>query len=48
MKKTTLALDAELHKQLRHLAIEEDSTMTALVEKAVQEYMAQRGRKGGK
>ncbi|MFQ5949915.1 MAG: CopG family transcriptional regulator [Nitrospiria bacterium] len=48
MKKTTLALDAELHKQLRHLAIDEGISMTALVEKAVEQYMAQRGRKGGK
>lgn len=48
MKKTTLTFDAEFHKRLRILAIEEETTMTALVEKAVQEYMAQKGRRGGK
>jgi predicted transcriptional regulator len=47
MKKTTLNLDADLHKRLRILAIEEDTSMTALVEKAVESYIAQR-RKGGK
>ena len=48
VKKTTLALDTELHKRLRIFAIEEDTSMTALVEKSVQEYMARHGRKGGK
>ena len=48
MKKTTLALDADLHKRLRILAIEEDTSMTALVEKAVEQYMFQKGKKGGK
>ena len=47
MKKTTFAFDANFHKRLRILAIEEDTTMTALVEKAVQEYMSRKRRKGG-
>ena len=47
MKKTTLAFEADFHKRLRILAIEEDTSMTALVEKAVQEYMSKKGRKGG-
>ena len=46
VKKTTLALDAGLHKRLRIFAIQEDSTMTALVEKAVEQYMAKH-KKGG-
>ena len=48
VKKTTLSLDADLHKRLRIFAIEEGTTMTALVEKAVSEYMNQRNRKGGR
>ncbi len=48
VKKTTLSLDAELHKRLRIFAIEEDTSMTALVEKAVSEYMTQRSRGGGR
>jgi len=47
-KKTTLALDADIHKRLRIQAILEDTSMTALVEKAVEQYMSQEGRKGGK
>ena len=45
MKKTTLKFDKDLHKRLRILAIEEETSMTALIEKAVQAYMAQKGRK---
>jgi len=48
MKKTTLALDADIHKRFRIQAIMEDTSMTALVEKAVEQYMSQKGRKGGK
>ena len=48
VKKTTLAFDKELHKRLRIFSIEEDVSMTAVVEEAVREYMAQRRGKGGK
>jgi predicted HicB family RNase H-like nuclease len=47
MKKTTLSLDAELHKRLRILAIEEGTSMTRLIEKLASEYLAKKGRKGG-
>ena len=46
MKRTSLALDAELHKRLRILAIEEGTSMTAIIEEAVKAYM--KGRKGGR
>ena len=48
MKKTTLVLDADLHKRLRIQAILEDTSMTALVEKAVEKYMQGKKGKGGK
>lgn len=47
MKKTTLTFDADLHKRLRILAIEEETSMTALIEQAVEAYIAQR-KKGGR
>ena len=47
VKKTTLSFDKEFHKRLRIFSIEEDTSMTKVVEKAVEEYMtARRSRKG--
>ena len=48
MKKTTLYFDPDFHKRLKILAIEEDLSMTALIEKAVELYKTQKNRKGGK
>ena len=45
MKKTTLALDKALHQRVCIFSIEEDIFMTAVVEEAVREYMAQRREK---
>ena len=45
VKKTTLAFDADLHKHLRIQAIEEDISMTALIEREMAKYL--KGRKRG-
>lgn len=48
VKKTTLYFDPDFHKRLKILAIEEDLSMTALIEKAIELYKTQKNRKGGK
>lgn len=42
MKKTTLHFDQEFHKRVRIAAIEDGTTMTALIEHAVEQYLSQR------
>jgi phosphoenolpyruvate-protein kinase (PTS system EI component) len=42
-KKATFVLDAELHKRLRMFAVENDTTMVDVVEKAINEYMDRMG-----
>lgn len=39
VKKATFELDAELHKKLRMFAVENETTMVDVVEKAIKEYM---------
>ena len=39
IKKATFELDSELHKRLRMFAVEQDSTMVEVVEKALIEYI---------
>lgn len=48
MKKTTLYFDPEFHKRLKILAVEEDISMTALIEKAIDLYKTKKGKKGEK
>jgi hypothetical protein len=42
-KKATFVLDAGLHKRLRMFAVENDTTMVDVVEKAINEYMDRMG-----
>ena len=39
MKRTQIYLPEELHKQLKHRAVEEGTSMTELVRRAVREYL---------
>jgi hypothetical protein len=39
VKKATFELDAELHKRLRMFAVENETTMVDVVEKAIKEYL---------
>lgn len=48
VKKTTLYFNSAFHKSLKILAIEEDISMTDLIEKAVDFYKTKKGKKGGK
>ena len=43
VKKATFELDAGLHKKLRMFAVENDTTMVDIVEKAINEYMDRMG-----
>jgi hypothetical protein len=43
-KKATFVLDAELHKRLRMFAVENDTTMVDVVEKAIIEYLDRMGK----
>jgi predicted transcriptional regulator len=45
MQTTTIALDAETHRRLRHLAIEEKTSLRALIREAIADLLAHRGRK---
>jgi predicted transcriptional regulator len=48
-QRTTLILDAGLHKRLRVLAIERGLTFTALVTEALEQYLArEQAKKGGR
>lgn len=40
---TTIALDAETHRRLRRLAIDEGTTFRDLVRDAISDYMAKKG-----
>jgi len=42
MQTTTIALDAETHRRLRHLAVEEKTTLRDLIRDAIGEYLARR------
>jgi predicted transcriptional regulator len=45
MQTTTIALDAETHRRLRHLAIEEKTTFRELIREAIADLLARRGGK---
>ncbi len=49
--KTMIYLEEEIHNQLRHLAVDDQVSMSELIRRAVDEYLSKRGvskRKGGK
>lgn len=43
---TTVAFDRATHRQLGHLAVDEDTTVRELIRRAVEEYL-RRHQKGG-
>ena len=43
--KTTLNLDDELHKRMRLLSIEKGTTLTALVDEALRQYLERETKK---
>ena len=45
MQTTTIALDADTHRRLRHLAIEEGTSFRELIREAIGELLARRGGK---
>lgn len=48
VKKTTLYFDPDFHKRLKILAVEEEVSMTALIQKAIESYKTEKNKKGGK
>ncbi len=42
MQTTTIALDADTHRRLRHLAIEEGTSFRELIREAITELLARR------
>ncbi len=40
-------LPENVHKALRHAAIDEGKSATAIIQRLVEEYLAKRGKKGG-
>jgi predicted transcriptional regulator len=45
MQTTTIALDADTHRRLRHLAIEQKTSFRALIRQAIADLLARRGEK---
>jgi len=49
--KTMIYLEEEIHRQLRHMSVDDGVSMSELVRRAVDEFLSKRGvnkRKGGK
>lgn len=46
--KTMVYLDEEAHTRLKHLAVDEHVSMSELVRRAVDEFLRQHKKKGGK
>lgn len=44
---TTISLESDVHKKLRHLALDEDKTLRELIREAIEDMLARR-QKGGK
>ena len=45
---TTISLPAELYRNLKHLAVDQDQTTRNLIRQAIEEYLARREKGGGK
>ncbi len=43
MTTTTISLDGETHRKLRHLAIEEGTSLRELIREAIETLLAKRG-----
>ncbi len=42
---TTIRLPRDLYKSLNHLAVDEDETVRSLIQKAIENFLKQKGRK---
>jgi predicted transcriptional regulator len=45
---TTISLEPDTHKKLRHLALDEDKTLRQLIREAIEEFLARREKKGAR
>ena len=45
---TTISLPLEVHRKLKHLAIDEGMSLRDLIRKAIEEYLARREKRGRK
>jgi predicted transcriptional regulator len=45
---TTISLESETHKKLRHVALDEDKTLRELIRQAIEEMLARREKKGAR
>ena len=45
--KTMIYLDETVHRELKHIAVDERVSMAELIRQAVDEFLKQRKRKGG-
>jgi len=44
---TTISLSPEIHRKLKHLAVDEGVPFRDLIREAIEQYLAQRKEKGG-
>jgi len=45
--KTMIYLDESVHRELRHIAVDERLSMAELIRRAVDDFLKQRRKKGG-
>ena len=43
---TTISLTPEMHRQLKHIAVDEGVTLRQVIRKALEVFLAQSGKKG--
>lgn len=48
LEKTTLRISEDIIKQLKHIAIDENKTLTQVIQEALDEYLQQHKKGGGK
>lgn len=48
ISRTTLRLDPTLHKEMRRLALERDTTFQALLDQAIRAFVEKERQKGGR
>jgi predicted HicB family RNase H-like nuclease len=45
--RTMIVLDKAVHTRLRHMAVDEGTSLTELIRQAVEEFLKKRGKSGG-
>jgi len=48
LDKTTLRISEDIIKQLKHIAIDENKTLTQVIQEALEEYLQQHKKGGGR